>query len=83
MINKIIGYVLAAVGVFGVAAYSIPEVKSFFPAFTAVPENYLLIASIVLVGIGAFAVVKSGGRSKKVKEVPIYQGKDVVGYRRH
>ena len=80
MIRKTAGYVLGALGVIGVAAWSIPSIKQFIPQLGTLNDTVLIAASTVLVIAGIFLVMKSGGR--KVREVPIYHGKDIVGYRR-
>lgn len=77
---KIIGYILALVGLAGVTAYTFPEISSKIPI--TVNPAILIGASIVLLLLGIFMVVGKGGRGKQAPEVPIFQGKNVVGYRR-
>ena len=48
----------------------------------AIPETYLLIAGVVLAVAGVFLVMGKGRKKEKLSEVPIYHGKDVVGFRR-
>ena len=78
---KIIGYILALIGLFGVGVYAIPELNSY----VGVPAQYLglplVIVSAVVILIGIFFIVK-GGSGRQPKEVPIFHGKNVVGYRR-
>jgi len=84
MIRKTLGIVLSVLGIVGVAAYSIPSIKSAIPYITPVPDTILVVVSVVLLLIGLFIIVKFGGSSRKQpKEVPIYHGKNIVGYRRH
>jgi len=84
--KKIIGYILAVLGVIGIATYSFPELLGNAQSpegigqYTGTP---LLVISIVLVAIGAFVTVRSGKERQKVSEVPIFQGGSVVGYRRN
>jgi len=42
----------------------------------------LLIIAIILIAAGIFIAKKSGKR-RGGKEVPIYRGKDIIGYRRN
>lgn len=89
---KILGYILAVLGLVGVAAYSIPEfytytnnfLKGSFGDAFVMSYNVLLVVSIVLVLLGVFFIFKSGGRRRSSGnvEVPIYHGSRVVGYRR-
>jgi hypothetical protein len=81
MVTKILGYVLAIVGVVGIAAWAVPQIKAAIPFLVDVQDLMLIIVSIVVALIGLFFIVKMGG-GKKAHEVPIYQGKNVVGYRR-
>ena len=81
--NKLIGYLLAAVGIVGLAASYITEVKNFLSLTDLISSNNLMIIGIALVAIGVIFILFGGGsRRKKGTEVPIFQGKDIVGYRR-
>jgi len=81
--KKIIGYIIAAVGLVGIAAYVIPEVRDRIPLPSPVDDVTLLVASIIITLVGVFFVFRSGRPgSQKSSEVPIFRGKDVVGYRR-
>ena len=82
--KKIIGYVIALIGLIGLAMYSIPQIKTQIALPISIDDTSLLIVSIALVVVGVFVSVKSGGRRiKQDAEVPIYHGKKIVGYRRH
>ncbi len=81
--NKIIGYIIAAIGLVGVAAYVIPEFKDLVPFLDQVTNTILLIASIIIIIIGIFFIIKGGRRKMKAGELPIYQGGNVVAYRQH
>jgi hypothetical protein len=89
VVTKTLGYILGALGVVGVASWAIPEVNTYIPylsnATTLLGETPLLILSIVLALVGIFLATKGGGGRGRQKnpEVPIYQGKHIVGYRRH
>ena len=88
MIRSTLGYVLTGLGIVGVAAWSIPTFKAAIP-FLTVPalgsfssDTVLLTASVVLAVLGLF-LIKKGGGLRRAREVPIFHGKNVVGYRRH
>ncbi len=80
--KKIIGYILALLGLLGVAIYTVPEVSRQIPLPAQIAGQTLIIISLVLILIGVFFIVKSGG-GRKAMEIPIYHGKNIVGYRRH
>ena len=86
---KIIGYILSIIGLVGLAAAMVPQISAFliknaqFTFLSQVSNLYLTIGSLAFVAIGLVILMKfPGRRSKKMVEVPIYQGKNVVGYRR-
>ena len=79
--NKLIGYIISAVGLIGLAAYTIPQVEELLKLPEQITSLYLLIGSLIILVIGVFLITKSGG-SRKISEVPIYHGKNVVGFRR-
>lgn len=51
------------------------------PLIEGITENMILIVSLVLLGVGAFLTINTR-KSKGPVEVPIYHGKDIVGFRR-
>lgn len=81
VIKNVAGYVITLLGVIGVAAWAIPSFKAAIPQVALLDDTILLAVSVLLALIGIFLVVKGGGR-RSGKEVPIYQGKNIVGYRR-
>lgn len=88
MVKKLIGFILAGIGILGLAATSVPRLWAAIPipaslAKIATSTN-VLMASLALVIIGLFLLQKAGGFSKKqkVQDVPIYHGEQVVGFRR-
>ena len=84
--KKVIGYIIALVGIIGVAAPLVPQLYSLLPIPSGTPDLYIIIGGVILVVVGlAFLVKRGGGRSssKKRREVPIYEGEEIVGYRRH
>jgi len=83
--KKVIGYVLVILGLVGIAAWSIPDVKAAIPGLDQFGDMTLVIASVVLAVLGLWVVSRGGGYgggSQKGAEVPIYRGKRIVGYRR-
>lgn len=83
MAAKILGYVLALLGVIAVV-FSTPSVPQSLklPLPAALSSTPLLVAGIILVLAGIFIILKSSRSSKQAPEVPIYEGEKVVGYRR-
>lgn len=85
--KKVLGYILAAIGLVGLLASSVPSVRE--KVFSFLPESVigligtsLVIVSIIILGVGIFFLVMVGKSGKqKHKEVPIYKGKEIVGYR--
>ena len=75
--QKLKGYLLSGVGLF-ILALSITPVYTKIEIIQKIPANFLMIAGIILAILGV-ALTSRGG---KVKEVPIYHGKNIVGYRR-
>jgi xanthine/uracil permease len=82
--NKILGYVVGAAGIVALAISGMPplqKILSFVPKSVFV-GNYLLIASLVIIAVGIALIVSGGRTSRAGEEVPIYEGKKIVGYRR-
>jgi hypothetical protein len=87
--KKVIGYILALVGLIGLAGAIFTPVRE--KVLSVLPEEIggavgtsLLVISLVLLGAGIVMIYLEGGFSsskQKQKEVPIYKGKEIVGYR--
>jgi uncharacterized membrane protein YozB (DUF420 family) len=82
MVSKILGYVIAVIGIIAIAATLIPQVKTTAPDIFIFDDLTLTIIGVVLVLIGLFLVYRSPRKQRKRNELPIYKGKEVVGYRR-
>ncbi|RMD66314.1 hypothetical protein D6817_04350 [Candidatus Pacearchaeota archaeon] len=80
--SKIVGYLLALLGLAGVALFSIPKLKSKLNLPFNVSDTILMGVSAVLLVVGILLVVRSGSGRARAAEVPIYEGKQVVGFRR-
>jgi len=75
----LIGLCIVALGVKPFNALVTPNI----PVIADIDSLYLIIAGIVVMVVGGF-ILKIGGRgAKQLAEVPIYHGKNIVGYRRH
>ena len=75
-----VGLVLSIVGLI-ILVLGIKPVYSSVSFVQSVSPIILLIVGIVVAAVGII-IAKSASGSKKITEVPIYHGKDVVGYRR-
>ena len=89
MVKKIIGFVIAGIGIIGLIVSSIPKVWAKIPIPASLAKiatlGNVLIVSLALIIVGLFLIQKSGGFSKKkqqLADVPIYHGEQVVGFRR-
>ena len=82
--KKIVGYIISIVGL-ALLALTLEPIRQALnitiPA--AIANTTITIISLVLIAIGIFFVVRSPKASQKHAEVPIYHGKEIVGYRRH
>lgn len=78
--NKALGYLLAIIGIIGIAAWAVPQIKTALKIPAGITDLMLLIISGLCATLGIYLVTKFG--SKKIREVPIYHGKHVVGFRR-
>ncbi len=89
--KKVIGYVLAGVGLVGLFASVVPAIGDFI--FGKLPAGLadglgvsLLVISLIVLGAGVVILyITTAGNShgkQKSHEVPIYKGKEIVGYRR-
>ena len=84
MAIKLIGYILVIIGILILASSSFPQISETIPLIKSIPDLYNTIVSIGLVIIGLVFILKSGGNASiRNAELPIFQGRRVVGYRRH
>ena len=80
--NKTLSYIITAIGliIFALSFQSVQTaLKLKLPS--SLSTNVLTIISIIILAVGLFLIVKTSS-GEKVKEVPIYKGKDIVGFRR-
>ncbi|MBS3089094.1 hypothetical protein J4402_04970 [Candidatus Pacearchaeota archaeon] len=81
---KIIGYILSIAGIVGLAYTMVPQIQPYIPFLKGISSTIITIISAALILVGLFIIVKGGRfRGRQAVEVPIYHGKNVVGYRRH
>jgi len=80
---KIIGYILSIAGIIGLAYTMIPQIQPYLTFLKGFSATIITIASAALILVGLFIIVKGGRfKGRQAAEVPIYHGKNVVGYRR-
>ena len=82
MIKKSLGYIIAIIGIIILAVGVIAPLRktvTFIPA--SITNTYLLIGGAIIAIIGVLLAF-SRGSGQKASEVPIYHGKEVVGFRR-
>lgn len=82
--KKILGYILSLLGVAGLSL-TIQKIREItkITFLENISNLQITIVSVVLILIGIFLVLKSRNTASSEKEVPIYHGEQVVGYRRH
>mgnify|MGYP001567774907 CR=1 FL=1 len=83
MLKKTLGYIIS---IAGIAILAISTIKPLKATLTFIPKQIndltLMISGLVVVVIGIMLIYNSPSGHKRVHEVPIYHGKDVVGFRR-
>jgi len=83
--KKVLGYVLVIVGLVVLAVGVKPineQVINYIPFLEGINPFILMGVGIAILVVGVLSMRgSSSGKSKG--EVPIYQGKNIVGYRRH
>lgn len=77
--SKITGYIIMLVGVLVALASFLKQATSFLPA--SIKTIYITILGIIIIALGFWLSSSSGSGRQASKEVPIYQGNKVVGYR--
>lgn len=80
MITKTLGYVLSGISILGLII-SFEPIASALGIKLPITSGILTIISVILLIAGLILIGKGSSR-RKLSEVPIYHGKDVVGYRR-
>jgi len=78
---KIIGYIVTLAGL-AVLSLTVKPVQEVVKLPMQINNLYLSIGGLIIILIGIIFIKKGGSSGKQVKEVPIYHGKNIVGYRR-
>ena len=81
MFKSIIGYILAAIGLLGIL-FSGEAIKATIPFLADISSNVVLITGIAFLAVGVVIMIITGKSRRQQAEVPIYKGKEIVGYRR-
>ena len=82
--KKILGYIVILAGLIVFAAgtkFLSAIVVKYIPSLSGINSYILMVVGIVAILVGILFI--SGGKTKQPKEVPIYHGKNIVGYRRN
>ena len=61
---------------------NLDEIKLSLPFLASIPDVALWGIGLIIMVVGVFTLRKSKGGGKQAAEVPIYHGKNIVGYRR-
>lgn len=87
---KLTSYILTGIGIVGIFLAT-PKVMSSIPFLSSISPKYILIPCVILTGIGIILLTSQGssGKGKHVyshktkmgEEIPIFHGKEIVGYR--
>ena len=82
--NKKLGYGFLGLGVIVLLANigALQETLKISTLMAKIRSLYVTIAGIVLLALG-IVVIGFKEKTKQAEEVPIYKGKEIVGYRRH
>ena len=80
-LKKVAGYVVSLIGIVILAVGVIPALKTslgFIPA--SITGTHLMIGGTIIAIAGVFLSFSKD--TQKASEVPIYHGKEIVGFRR-
>ncbi len=84
--KKVIGYILSILGIAGLAlTYEAVRTVAGIAIPELLGETNLMIISLAVLAVGVLFILrgKAGkGSRQRDAEVPIYHGKEIVGYRR-
>lgn len=83
MVSKLIGYIISAIGLIGLFI-SNEKILPGIPLLNNFSPKTVLYPAMVITALGIIILITTAkGSEKAEKEVPIYKGKKIVGYRRH
>ena len=78
--DRSIGYVISGVGIV-ILAMSVDVIYKNLKFIQGISSDVLMIVGVILAIVGIALSGFRGGKGKG-REVPIYQGKNLIGYRR-
>lgn len=81
--KKILGYIVILAGAIvfaGGTKFLGAVVVKYLSFLNGINPYILMVVGIAAIIVGVLLI--SGGKTKQPKEVPIYRGKQIVGYRR-
>jgi len=78
--KKILGYILATVGIILLVIATIPFIREAVNLPASIPPSAITIAALLIIALSIMLIYTKSGN--KQPEVPIYEGKNIVGYRR-
>jgi intracellular septation protein A len=81
---KLIGYIIAFVGIIGLAATTFPSLLAELPFLAAYSITNITLASAALIIVGILLAARSKHKIKGLSgaEVPIFDGDVIIGYRK-
>lgn len=83
MDGKIFGYIISLIGILALAMASFPALQARI-GIKSISGTMLTIAGIIITVIGVMVILKIGHNAKQeVKDLPVYEGEQVIAYRRH
>lgn len=84
--KQVIGYISTILGFLLVALSRVPKIFSKLTFLPNIVLNYLIYVGIGLIALGIILFILNRdtleSKSQITEEVPIYRGKEIVGYRR-
>ena len=83
--KKVIGYIISVVGLI-ILSLTFEQIKEMIriPGLENFTNIQLMIIGLVIAVMGILLIATSKKtRKTKGKEIPIYKGKEIVGYRQH
>ena len=83
--NKILGYIITLIGLIALLIPRFPEIKTTLKLpnqLAQIPDLYLTIGSVIIILIGVLIIAKDTTKRSKISELPIFKGKDLIGFRR-
>jgi len=89
--NKVIGYIVSVIGLgilsLGAGDFNIPLISSLSKVVVSTVAMVFIVAGVVIIIINSDKSKGHHGKGKpksggKVKDLPVYEGDDIIAYRR-